>query len=52
MPNKNQKYDAYIISNKYDASFIKALESIIAQNIKPEWIYIIVDHSTENIEKC
>ncbi len=51
MQNKNQKYDACIISNKYDRSFVKALESIIAQNIKPEWIYIIDDHSKENIEK-
>jgi len=39
------------MSNKYDLSFVKALESIKAQTIKPEMIFVIDDHSKENIEK-
>ena len=45
------KYDACIITNKYDISFVKALESILSQNVQPEWIYVIDDHSKEDIEK-
>ena len=45
------KYDACIITNKYDISFVKALESIVSQNVQPDWIYIIDDHSKEDIEK-
>lgn len=48
---KKHKYDACIITNKYDISFVKALESIVSQNVQPEWIYIIDDHSKEDIEK-